>query len=400
MKVALTDRFVAGAKADSTGRSDYFDAVARGLSLRVTANGVKTWCFNCTRDGKRARFTIGSYPAASLAEARRLAVEARGALEEGRDPGDMLAARKAGAMTVQDLFAAYLSEHVQTNLRTAVETERRMRKNILPVIGSLPLADLHRRDINRVLQPVLQRDAPIEATLVFANMRAMLRWGVRAGYLDRSPAEGLSRPATAKIGERVLSDEEIASLWNNPLLASSVTKHRIIKLCLITGQRIGEIAGMRRAELDWDTCTWTLPGTRTKNKHTHVVPLTDPAVSIIRDALKEGGDSAFVFGIDPPSPPAMARHISRHNYFGLAHWSLHDLRRTALSKMASLGVAPIVIGHIANHVSVTKAGVTFAVYVKHTYDSEKRQALTLWADRLLAIAEGRDQPEIGLRANG
>ena len=75
MKVALTDRFVAGAKADSTGRSDYFDSVARGLSLRVTANGVKTWCFNCTRDGKRARFTIGSYPAASLAEARRLARE-------------------------------------------------------------------------------------------------------------------------------------------------------------------------------------------------------------------------------------------------------------------------------------------------------------------------------------
>ena len=261
-----------------------------------------------------------------------------------------------------------------------------MRKNILPVIGSLPLADLHRRDINRVLQPVLQRDAPIEATLVFANMRAMLRWGVRAGYLDRSPADGVSRPATAKIGERVLSDEEIATCGTTrcwPVRLRSIDR----QFCLITGQRIGEVAGLRRAELDWDTCTWTLPGTRTKNKHTHVVPLSDPAVGIIRDALKEGGNSAFVFGIDPPSPPAMARHISRHNYFGLAHWSLHDLRRTALSKMASLGVAPIVIGHIANHVSVTKAGVTFAVYVKHTYDAEKRQALIFWADRLSAIVE-------------
>jgi integrase len=236
-----------------------------------------------------------------------------------------------------------------------------------------------------VLQPILKRDAPIEANLVFADMRGMLRWGVRTGYLDHSPAVGMSRPATTRAGERVLSDAEIGLLWINPTLAKSVTKQRIIRLCLITGQRVGEVAGMRRAEIDLATGTWALPPTRTKNKSAHIVPLPDLALGIIRVALAEAGDSLLVFGVEPPSPRAMARFIGRYKCLGLAHWSIHDLRRTALSKMAALGVAPIVIGHIANHLTTTKAGVTFAVYVKHSYDNEKRQALQLWADRLLTI---------------
>jgi integrase len=387
MRVALTDRFVASAKAGD--RADFFDTVAKGLSLRVSAKGAKSWCYNFTRGGKRGRATLGSYPAKTLAEARALAVEARSAMEEGRDPRDLVGARTAAAMTVRDLFESYLADHVRVNLRTAVETERRVRRNILPVIGTMALAELHRRDINRVLQPILKRDAPIEANLVFANMRGMLRWGVRTGYLDHSPAAGMMRPATAKAGERVLADEEIGLLWNNATLAKSVTKQRIIRLCLITGQRVGEVAGMRRAEIDLATGTWLLPPTRTKNKSAHTVPLPDLALGIIKEALAERGDSPLVFGVEPPSPRAITRFVSRNTCLGLAHWSMHDLRRTVLSKMAALGVAPIVIGHIANHLTTTKAGVTFAVYVKHSYDNEKRGALNLWADRLVALVEGR-----------
>jgi integrase len=311
MKINLTDRFVAGAKANAAGRADYFDSTARGLSLRVSGTGVKSWCYHLTRNGKRERITLGSYPAIGLADARRLAVEARGALEGGKDPRDLVTARQRGAMTVNDLFEIYLTEHIRINLRTAIETERRCRKNILPVIGAVPLANIHRRDITRTVQAVLMRDAPIEATLVFANLRAMLRWGVRQGYLDHNPIIGMQKPASARVGERVLSDEEIRTLWNRlPVaLPRSVTRQRILKLCLITGQRVGEIAGMRRAELNLEARTWSLPGSRTKNKHAHLVPLSRLAVGIggRRKSHRSLSDLAGMTPKHPPGPPMTAR---------------------------------------------------------------------------------------------
>jgi integrase len=75
--------------------------------------------------------------------------------------------------------------------------------------------------------------------------------------------------------------------------------------------------------------------------------------------------------------------------FGIASWSAHDLRRTALTGMARLGVAPIVLGHVANHRTTTRAGVTLAVYSQYTYDKEKRAALDLWGSRLAEIVGRR-----------
>jgi integrase len=224
--------------------------------------------------------------------------------------------------------------------------------------------------------------------LVFADLRAMLRWGVRQGYLDHNPIIGMQKPASAQVGERVLSDEEIRTLWNRlPVaLPSSVTRQRILRLCLLTGQRVGEVAGMRLLELNLGARTWSLPGSRTKNKHPHLVPLSDLAVGIIREAIADAGESPFVFpvGDASASPNRLARAVARAD-FGLAHFSPHDLRRTTLTAMASMGVPPIVLGYVANHRTTTKAGITLAVYSKHTYESEKRTALEAWADRLLAI---------------
>jgi integrase len=78
-------------------------------------------------------------------------------------------------------------------------------------------------------------------------------------------------------------------------------------------------------------------------------------------------------------------------------WTAHDLRRTALTKMAELGVAPIVLGHIANHRTTTRAGVTLGVYVQHQYEREKREALELWADRLEGIVSGGAAKVVAMR---
>ena len=182
-------------------------------------------------------------------------------------------------------------------------------------------------------------------------------------------------PPISKPKTRVLSDEEIRALWG--ALDGRPEVARVIRLCLVTGQRVGEVAGMASDELDLTRRVWNIPGTRTKNGHPHSVPLSPLALDIINEA---------------PSRGLSAGNIScaiYYDQFGLPRrWSAHDCRRTALTKMAELGIPPIVLGHVANHRTTTKAGITLGVYVQHAYEREKREALELWASRLQGIISG------------
>jgi integrase len=287
-------------------------------------------------------------------------------------------------MTVNDLAARYVEIHA-AGLRSADEIKRRIYRNIVPVIGNVKLSELHRRDATRVVDAVTKRNAPGEAMRCFEDLRAMLRWAVSRGDLDHNPIEGMRKPQGSKPRERVLSDDEIRTLWNSlpQALARNPEYQRVIKLCLVTGQRVGEVLGMTQSELDRKHKLWKLPGTRTKNGHPHAVPLSPLAIELIGK-----GDSEQVFP-NSTSSLAVSRIIYRvQQRFGIAQWTVHDLRRTALTGMAKLGVAPIVLGHIANHRTTTKAGMTLSVYVHHAYEKEKREALELWADRLQGIIAG------------
>jgi integrase len=369
MKLLLTDRFCQHAKS-AEPQTDYFDETVRGLALRVTRQGTKAWTFHYTAAGRRKRLTLGRYPAISLAQARTHASEAA----EGRMP--------SAGMTIATLAESYIAS--AQGKRTAKEIERRLRKDVLPVIGGIALAGLHRRDVTRVIDA--KRDAPIGARRAFEDLRAMLKWAVSRGDLDHNPIDGMKGPAVSAVRQRVLSDDEIKALWLAlpSALSRSPACQQIIKLCLITGQRVGEVTGMRRSELDLNRGIWSLPGSRTKNGHPHSIPLSGAALEIINEAV---GTADAVF------PIGAARYVANtiklaEGRIGLAHWTAHDLRRTALTGMARLGVAPIVLGHVANHRTTTKAGMTLSVYVHHAYEREKREALELWADRLRGIVEG------------
>jgi integrase len=382
MRVLLTDRFCDRAKATGA-QTDYFDENVSGLALRVAAGGVKTWTLHFGPAKKRTRISLGRYPSISLANARAKALETKSAVAEGRDPRS----GSTDAMTVSDLVASYVEKHV-ASLRSADEIKRRLYRNIVPIIGNVKISELHRRDATRVVDKVAKRNAPTEAMRSFEDIRAMLRWAVSRGDLDHSPIEGMRKPPGPKPRERVLSDDEIQTLWNGlpEALARSLDCQRIIKLCLVTGQRVGEVAGMTKAELDLKRALWNIPGARTKNGHPQIVPLSPLAVELIG---KVEGEWVFPNASGSLPGAAVARTISRgQERFGIAQWSAHDLRRTALTGMAKLGVAPIVLGHIANHRTTTKAGMTLSVYVHHAYEKEKREALELWADRLQGIIAG------------
>ncbi|MBA3446753.1 MAG: tyrosine-type recombinase/integrase [Pseudaminobacter sp.] len=410
-RAELTDRFCQSAKAIDGKQTDYFDSIVKGLILRASPAGTKAFFLMYSKpgDGKRARMKLGRYPELKLVKAREKARDARGGIGEGEDP---IADRKAlaASQTVGDLVENYVARHASTK-RSGDEIARRLRKNVKDIIGAVKLADLHRRDLTRCIDAVKDRGAHVEANRLFEDMRAMVRWARGRGDLDQNLVEGMRKPTVTTERDRVLTADEIKTMWT--ALADADMREstrRILRLCLVTGQRVGEVAGMTRAELDLTHGLWTIPAARSKNKREHSVPLSDMAVEIIRDQLVDADELAgrkeravppFVFPgpggratVTGASIPKAVKRLEKAAkggatvIMGIAPWTPHDLRRSAATHLEEIGISPFVIGHVLNHVSMTKASITSRVYARYDYAREKREALELWANRLAGIIDG------------
>jgi integrase len=406
-KVELTDRFCRSAKPLDKQQTDYFDTNTPGLALRVSPAGTRTWQLHYTRpaDGRRVRITLGRFSDddLTLAKARAKAREARGSIRDGGDPAAERAA-KAAALTVADLVESYITRHADTK-RSGNEIARRLRKNVADVIGSIKVADLHRRDLTRCIDKVKDRGAGIEANRVLQDLRAMVRWARARGDLDSNIAEGMRLPTETTERRRVLDEKEIARLWqrlDDATMRGSTAN--ILRLCLVTAQRVGEVAGMTDAEIDLEAKTWTIPTARLKNgtrrdAEPHTVPLSNLAVRIISDQLasraalakrKRRKEPAYIFpapgGRAPMTAAAVPRAVQASlKDLGIEHFTPHDLRRSSATHMEALGASPFVIAHVLNHVSATRGTITSRVYARHAYGDEKRHALDTWAARLEAI---------------
>jgi integrase len=185
-----------------------------------------------------------------------------------------------------------------------------------------------------------------------------------------------------KSRDRVLSNDELKAIWR---ACSDSDFGAIVKLLILTGQRRTEIGGLAWAEIGDGEIV--LPASRTKNKKAHIIPLSEPARKILRN---HQSDVSHVFGSGDrgftdwsKSKAALDSRLT-----GVSDWRLHDLRRTAVTRMAELGVQPHVIEAVVNHVSGHKGGVA-GIYNRAGYAKEKREALALWAEHLMALVEGR-----------
>src|SRR5262245_48374191 len=179
-RLLLTDRFVAGAKpAAEEAQTYYFDSKTPGLALRVS-DSHKGWTFTFTAiDGKRTRTTLGTYPALSLSAARTKAVEARGWIEDGRDPRSLVRQAGAARITVAELAARYFDDPDKAKLKSLFEVRRRLTQNALPIIGHIALAELTKRDVKDVTDKILRRGAPSQAWHTHKDLSTLLRWAVR-----------------------------------------------------------------------------------------------------------------------------------------------------------------------------------------------------------------------------
>lgn len=399
---------IAKAEAPATGQRFVFDDhrdSPRGFALRITSTGGKAFVLNYTFEGTARRKTIGAWPLWSLVAARDEANKVRRRIDTGVDVLDV-ARRERAEMTVAAAVALYCPEHVD-GLKSGPTIRRYFERDVVPIIGSRKLKDVGRAEIIELVRG-RAKAAPRAAVLLLTHLKGLFYWALDREIIRADPAAGIkprkvNPEMRAGTRGRVLSDAELRAFWSS---AESCGIHRLtalaLKFVLVTGQRPGEVAGIRWCEIDGDV--WTIPAERRgKTKTAHAVPLTSTALEILESARAEverltprrkAGPAVFVFETRPGAPPAvnaLDRAVRRHTT-GLGnvdvetwgHWTPHDLRRTCRTGLAAGKVAEFIAEQVVGH---TKKGI-IAVYDQHTYNREKRAAQETWERRLLRIAEG------------
>jgi integrase len=213
-------------------------------------------------------------------------------------------------------------------------------------------------------------------------MKTFLRWCVGRAVLDQSPAEGVPLPAKEIARDRVLDDEELTRII---LAAREIggPYGGIVEFLALTGQRREEVARLQWEELDLAHRIWTIPKSRTKNAKAHVVHLSEQSLAVLTRADQNSPLVFSLLGTKPFQEFSRAKRVL-DQLSGVTGWRLHDLRRTCVSGMARLGVAPHVADKILNRQSGTISGVA-AVYQRHEFLVERRAALDLWATHISRI---------------
>jgi len=376
-----------------------FDDDLPGFGLRLRAGGSRTWIFQYAIAGKQRRLTIGKTSAIDFTKAKDTAKNLYAQVRLGGDPaGEKAAAKVQTGETFQAAARAFLErQRGRVRPRTYTDIERHLLVNAKP-LHALPLSGVHRRDVATILNAIGTSSGAVTANRLRSTLSAFYAWGLKNGIVEANPVIGTEqRPETSR--DRVLSSDELRLIWN---ALDDSHYGSVVKLLMLTSQRKSEIAEVRWREIDFEAATITLPRERVKNGRQHVIPLSVPALAILRaQPNRPGREMLYGFGSGPLSgwterKNQLDRRIGAIIQKPLPHWTLHDLRRTAATGMAEIGVQPHVIEAVLNHVSGHKGGVA-GIYNRASYEREKREALNLWAEHLLAVVEGRKPVVVPLK---
>ncbi|SFH21224.1 tyrosine-type recombinase/integrase [Sulfitobacter dubius] len=412
MAKALTTTAIDAAKS-GPNRREISDGGQEGLFLIVQPSGSKSWALRYRSAGKPVKLTLGSWPAMSLAKARGAAAEALEAAKSGDDPAAKKRAEKAARLEVdlseRDKVKTLIGQYDKLRLkglRSRATVRRELDRFVVAAWGERDIHTIAKRDVIDLLDGIAESGRAVTANRVRAYVNTFLNWCVERDIVAISPATGVKRVVKEASRERVLSEDEIRWLWR--ACDELDLWGPFTKTLLLTGQRLGEVAGMREAEITGTT--WHLDAKRTKNGRAHDVPLSDAVRDVLASTMKIKG-AGYLFTTTGASAlsnfhrgrEAVAAKMAevaakeRGEPVEIPHWTFHDLRRTAATGMARLGIPVRVTEAVLNHVSGTGGGIV-AVYQRHDYADEKRAALDAWARYVVSIVEGKAENVIPIRA--
>ena len=342
------------AQAVKTGKAQYF--WDRGIGFRVTPKGLVTWQVHLKGHRK-------AYRTLQEAEKDYIARKAPNLIPGGFLPvqATTLATppRKA-ALDLSGAWETYIQERGEDS-RYWRELDRRFKVHVLPSL------QLTKQGIREALAS--KAGSPVAQRTLWEGLSPFLKWLVAHDYLPSNPMVDLIPPRVPKSRDRVLSDDELARVWNATFLMPLWGP--FFRLLILTAQRRNEVSGMDYREIEVASATWTIPGSRTKNGKTHLVHLSLEAMAIINSKPQFIGRGVSGF--------SKAKAIL-DRYSGITNYRIHDFRRTAATGMARLGVDPGIVERVLNHYQGS-------VYQRFEYQPQRRTALELWGTHLSTISK-------------
>lgn len=397
-----------------------WDDEVSGFGLKVTPNGRRTYILQYRMGGRGSptrRYTIGRHGTWTPDEARAEARKLRQLVDRGNDPQE--ADRERQRQEVDLAFGPYMERFLEQYGKpnwgdgTYASAESNLRRFVAPVLGRKSLPSITRRDIQEVFDK-LPVGKPALPRNVFAHSRKLFGWAVERGDLTRSPFEGMKSPPAVASRERVLTDGELRLVFLGADTLDSPFR-ALVRLLARLGQRRDEVAAMPWSELDRAQALWTIPGSRTKNGETQLVPLSTTDIADL-DAIAAGerwprkgfvlstngktaisGFSKIKARLDAAMLDIAKEEAKKAgediDEVSLDPWRFHDLRRTLATGMQRLGVRFEVTEAILNHVSGSKAGVA-GVYQRHHWSDEKRSALAAWSAHIEVVLTGKDESNV------
>ncbi|MBR0982252.1 integrase arm-type DNA-binding domain-containing protein [Bradyrhizobium diazoefficiens] len=416
-----------------------------GLRVLVQPSGAKSFVYRFKREnGQDVTITLGPAEgpgALTLAQAREAAGDARRQRALGSDPADQrratrraeaarIAAEEKEARRKDDIVERVLDRYYRDKvnaMKSAKELKRLLSKELTPW-AKRRVDDIARADAIKLVDAIKEKGRPVLANRTRAAARTFFGWCIDKALIEDNPFERTKPVAVEKARERALSDGDLRVL-SLALDRMDWIWRAFYWLLVLTGQRRDEVADMAWAELkdlDGPAPLWVLPAKRTKNGREHVIPLSPAVVEILRAiprvqvrATFKGAerleDSPLVLtttGTTPISGFSKAKvHLDKalmevareeaeksgDDPVIIEPWRIHDLRRTMVSGMASLGVSVAVVEKVVNHVSGTFGGIV-GVYQRHDYLAEKRHALNLWADHVASLTVERPSNVVSIKA--
>jgi integrase len=375
------------------GKADHivFDESLSGFGLRYRGD-KRTWVyqysFGSGAERVNARMTLGEYPALPPNKARDAAQDLYAKVRLGQHPAaDKRTNRSEAGFTFGHLVTRYLqARHNQLRHNSYTEQERYLDRYAKP-LHSLPAKAVDRKRIADLLDTVATERGDVTSNRCHASLSALFSWGMKRALCDANPVIGTEvRKETSR--ERVLSDAELAVIWNTVWGDDYAD---IVRLLILTGCRATEISELRWGEVDFNKGVIALPSQRTKNGRPHEIPLTDTSRSLLRQRKRTNGD--FVFGRGDRGngfsgfgkcKERLDAAIERKLGKPMPGWVHHDLRRTFATRLADLGIQPHIIEACLNHISGHKGGVA-GIYNRSLYQAEKAQALALWDKHIAGL---------------
>jgi integrase len=362
----LTDISIRALKPAERGQKTHFDETLTGFGVRVSPGGTKT--FVLMYGASRRLVSVGRVGIITLANARD---KAREMLAK-----ETLGVAERPSMAVKDALELFFAA-AESRLRPRTRSDyrrlltRHLRKFTKRAVGSLT-----NHELSETIDDLV--DTPSEQNHAFAAMRTFFRFCVRRGLISRSPLEGVPMPARIPSRDRVLDDAELKAV----LRASGDAGYpfgTLVQLLIHTGQRKGEIAQLRWTWIDDAKRTITVPADVSKNRRQHTFPYDKRVAGILANIPKDEDALFRMHNWDK-------RTDDLRDEAAIAHFTLHDLRRTYASGMASLGVPPHVVEKVLNHITGTISGVS-AIYNRYQYWDEQVEAVARWEGKLASLSK-------------